>query len=140
MIRSHRWVGIICCCVLFTAVFIGVRWNMRGAFRAAGNPELGLLVFLIPGAIASFFSREERVVEPLIGVMIALPLCLVFLHTIFSSGRSIWQEMAWLLSAVFWTSLGSLCFLMVSSMRKRCRRSDNEIGTHRDTGDHADRH
>lgn len=122
--RPHRWMSVICCCVLFIVVFLAVRWNMRGAFRAAGHPELGLLVFLIPGAVASFFARQERVIEPLIGVMIALPVCIIALHTIFVSDRSFWQEMAWLLSAVFWSSLGSLCFLMVTGMRRRRRELD----------------
>ncbi|MBJ3816355.1 hypothetical protein F9C28_15835 [Shimwellia pseudoproteus] len=119
--RAHRWMSIICCCVLFLVVFLAVRWNMRGAFRAAGHPELGLLVFLIPGAVASFFARKERIVEPLIGVMIALPVCIIALDTIFVSDRPFVQEIAWLLSAVFWSSLGSLCFLMVVGMRKKRR-------------------
>ncbi|WP_126298266.1 inner membrane protein YbjM [Shimwellia blattae] len=124
MMRSHRWMSVICCCVLFIVVFLAVRWNMRGAFRAAGHPELGLLVFLIPGAVASFFARQERVVEPLIGVMIALPACVIALHTIFASERSFWQELAWLFSAVFWSSLGSLCFLLVFAMRRKRRGFD----------------
>ncbi|WP_058913048.1 inner membrane protein YbjM [Entomohabitans teleogrylli] len=115
----YRWLGIVCCCVLFVVVFCSLRWHMQGAFISAGHPELGLLLFLLPGAVASFFSRQERLIEPLIGAMLALPLCILFLHLFFSSDRAFWQEVAWLFSAVFWSVLGSLGYLLVLLLRRR---------------------
>jgi len=90
--------------------------KVQGAFRASGNPELGLLFFILPGAAASFMSARHRVIRPLLGAMLAAPLCLVVMRLFFVSQRSLWQELAWLLSAVFWCALGALCFLFISSL------------------------
>ncbi|MCJ8677031.1 inner membrane protein YbjM, partial [Escherichia coli] len=42
----------------------------------------------------------------------------------FSPTRSFWQELAWLLSAVFWCALGALCFLFISSLFKPQHRKN----------------
>ncbi len=48
--KSERsWAGIICGFVLFIVVCLSLLLHMKGAFRASGNPELGLLFFLLPG-------------------------------------------------------------------------------------------
>ena len=55
--KSERsWAGIICGFVLFIVVCLSLLLHMKGAFRASGNPELGLLFFLLPGAAASCLS------------------------------------------------------------------------------------
>ena len=123
--RSERgWAGVICCFVLFIAVCLYLLMNVGGAFRASGNPELGLLFFAIPGAVASFFSARQRVFLPLIGAILATPVCLVVMRVWVFSERSLWQELAWLFSAVFWCALGALCFLFISALKdaKRGRR------------------
>ncbi|MDU2938521.1 MAG: inner membrane protein YbjM [Enterobacteriaceae bacterium] len=115
--KSERgWAGVICCFLLFIVVCLGLAMKMHGAFRAAGNPELGLLFFILPGAVASFMSTRQRVLRPLLGAVLAAPLCLVVMHLFFATHRSFWQELAWLLSAVFWCALGALCFLFISSL------------------------
>ena len=56
--KSERaWAGIICGFFLFIVVCLSLLLHMKGAFRATGNPELGLLFFLLPGAAASCLSR-----------------------------------------------------------------------------------
>lgn len=119
--HGQRRLGIICCFVLFILVFLSLHLHVMGRFIATGHFELGLLFFILPGAIASFISKEDQVVGPLVGAMLALPLCLVIVHTVFTPTRSFWQEVAWLCSAVFWTNLGSLCFLLFKVLRDRCR-------------------
>ncbi|WP_414163266.1 inner membrane protein YbjM [Superficieibacter sp. BNK-5] len=115
--KSERgWAGVICCFLLFIVVCLSLAMKMHGAFRAAGNPELGLLFFILPGAVASFMSTRQRVLRPLLGAVLAAPLCLVVMHLFFATHRSFWQELAWLLSAVFWCALGALCFLFISSL------------------------
>lgn len=43
--KSERaWAGIICGFFLFIVVCLSLLLHMKGAFRATGNPELGLLV------------------------------------------------------------------------------------------------
>ncbi|POP45939.1 hypothetical protein CHU32_09055 [Superficieibacter electus] len=115
--KSERgWAGVICCFLLFIVVCLSLAMKMHGAFRDAGTPELGLLFFILPGAVASFMSSRQRVLRPLLGAMLAAPLCLAVMHLFFTSQRSLWQELAWLLSAVFWCALGALCFLFISSL------------------------
>lgn len=105
-----------CCFVLFIVVCLFLTMNMKGAFRAAGYPEIGLLFFTLPGAVASFFSRRRVVIKPLLGAMLAAPCCLLLMRLFFTPTRSLWQELAWLFSAVFWCALGALCFLFISSL------------------------
>lgn len=115
---GQRWLGIICCFVFFILVFLSLRLHVAGRFIATGDPELGMLFFVLPGAAASFFAKEYKVVGPLVGAMLALPVCLVIVHTALAPARAFWQEIAWLCSAVFWTSLGSLCFLLFTLLRR----------------------
>ncbi|WP_435929673.1 inner membrane protein YbjM [Dryocola sp. BD613] len=117
--RGQRWLGIICCFVLFILVFLSLHLCAPGRFITASHMELGCLFFVLPGAIASLLVKDGKVMGPLTGALLALPLCLVLAHTILTPVRSFWQEMAWLFSAVFWTSLGSLSLLLVNMLHRR---------------------
>lgn len=72
---KHGWVGAVCCFVLFVVVCLFLTMHMKGAFRAAGHPEIGLLFFTLPGAVASFCSHRREVIKPLLGAMLAAPCC-----------------------------------------------------------------
>ena len=122
MNNKRNWAGVVSCLLLFTVVCMSLAFNVKGAFRASGHPELGLLFFLLPGAVASFLSRNGEVVKPLLGAMLAAPLCLLMMRLMYISSRSVWQELAWLLSGVFWCALGALCFLFVRSLLNRRKR------------------
>ncbi|VFS82656.1 Inner membrane protein ybjM [Raoultella planticola] len=66
--KSERaWVGITCGFFLFIVVCLLLLLHMKGVFRATGNPEVGLLYFLLPGAAASCLSPGRRVIQPLVG-------------------------------------------------------------------------
>lgn len=119
---KRNWAGVISCFLLFIVVCMSLAFNVKGAFRASGHPELGLLFFTLPGAAASFLSRRGEVVKPLLGAILAAPLCLLLMRSLYISTRSFWQELAWLLSGVFWCALGALCFLFVHSMLARPRQ------------------
>lgn len=118
---KRNWAGVVCCFLLFIAVCLSLAFHVKGAFRASGHPELGLLFFILPGVVASFLSRGGEVVKPLIGAMLAAPLCLVLLRLVFVSSRSLWQELAWLMSGIFWCALGALCFMFARSLIHRGR-------------------
>lgn len=125
--KSERaWAGIICGFFLFIVVCLSLLLHMEGAFRATGHPELGLLFFLLPGAAASCLSPGQRVLRPLIGAMLAAPVCLVVMRLFFVTERSFWQELAWLFSAVFWCALGALCFLFICAWLDTRRRHSSE--------------
>lgn len=116
MKTERGWAGVICCFILFIVVFCSLLLQVKGAFRTSGTPELGLLFFLIPGVVSSFISSRRRVLRPLLGAILAAPLCLLLARVFIISDRSMWQELAWLFSAIFWCALGALCYLFVSSM------------------------
>ena len=116
---KRNWAGVVSCFLLFTVVCMSLAFNVKGAFRSSGHPELGLLFFILPGAVASFLSRKGEVVKPLLGAMLAAPLCLLMMRLMYVPSRSVWQELAWLLSGVFWCALGALCFLFVRSLLNR---------------------
>ena len=125
--KSERaWAGIICGFFLFIVVCLSLLLHMKGAFRATGHPELGLLFFLLPGAAASCLSPGQRVLRPLIGAMLAAPVCLVVMRLFFVTQRSFWQELAWLFSAVFWCALGALCFLFICAWLDTRRKPSSE--------------
>lgn len=117
--RGQRRLGIICCFVLFILVFLMLHLFVPRSFMTASHMELGCLFFVLPGAIASLLTKDGKVMGPLVGALLALPLCLVLVHTTLTPVRSFWQEVAWLFSAVFWTSLGSLGFLLFNMLRRR---------------------
>ncbi len=94
MKTERGWVGVICCFILFIVVFCSLVLHMKGAFRSSGTPELGLLFFLIPGVVSSFISSRRRVLRPLLGAILAAPLCLMLTRIFFVSDRSMWQELA----------------------------------------------
>ncbi|SUG78714.1 membrane protein [Salmonella enterica subsp. enterica] len=67
MKHKHGWASVVCCFVLFIVVCLSLTMHVQGAFRAAGHPEIGLLFFTLPGAVASFCSHRREVIRPLIG-------------------------------------------------------------------------
>ncbi|MCU6670833.1 inner membrane protein YbjM [Enterobacteriaceae bacterium H4N4] len=124
---KRNWPGIACCFLVFTAVCIGLTFNMQGAFIASGHPELGLLFFTLPGIAASVVSRGGEVVRSLVGAILAAPICLVVMRLVFNPSRTIVQELAWLLSGVFWCALGALFFLFVRRVFEHRRENKNAL-------------
>jgi len=63
------------------------------------------------------------VVLPVVGAMLGATVCFVLMLFFITPIRSVWQEMAWLFSAVFWCALGALCYLFIRSLLGRRGRS-----------------
>ena len=114
--------GAACCFVLFITVCLILAMKMEGVFRVSGNPEIGLLFFILPGAAASFCSHRRRLIKPLLGAVLAAPCCMLLMRLFFTPTRSLWQDLAWLFSAVFWCALGALCYLFISHVLSQRRR------------------
>ncbi len=111
--KSERaWVGITCGFFLFIVVCLLLLLHMKGVFRATGNPEVGLLYFCCPVRPPAA-SPGRRVIQPLVGAILATPVCLLIMRIFFAAQRTFWQQLAWLFSAVFWCALGALCFLFI---------------------------
>lgn len=116
--RMKGWGGIVCCFVLFIVVCVSLHLEGHEVFNTPDVPELGLLLFAVPGAVASYFSRHRRLSAPLIGAILALPVCLAMMHLWNVPLRSVWQQLAWLFSGVFWCALGALSFLFFRALRR----------------------
>lgn len=125
MIRQVRWAGIVYAFVLFIAVFVYQKVVLTTAAGSHAEPEPGLLLFLLPGFVAGCTSLRGDLIRPLIGTMLALPVCFLMMHLWLTPQRSSVQELAWLFSGAFWSAIGVLCALCVRSLRhrqRRCRR------------------
>ncbi|MCS4270223.1 MULTISPECIES: inner membrane protein YbjM [Raoultella] len=126
MKAERAWTGAVCGFFLFIVVCLSLLLHMKGTFRAGGNPELGLLLFLLPGALASSLSPGRRVIQPLVGAILAAPVCLAMMRIFFVTQRTFWQELAWLFSAVFWCALGALCFMFICAWLDTRRSNSSE--------------
>ncbi|RLM27291.1 hypothetical protein BIY29_03470 [Brenneria alni] len=120
MASDKGWGGATCCFLLFTVVFLSQKMNASDTVAGNGlHGDPGMLFFLLPGMIASFLSARGRLLYPLIGSLTAMPLCLFILHFWRSPPHSFWQELAYVLSAVFWSVLGALGFLFFHAIYRR---------------------
>ena len=58
---SYRyWLGILSCFLLFSLVFLGQQTGLFGSTDHEHHGETGLLLFVVPGAIASYLSSRKR--------------------------------------------------------------------------------
>lgn len=112
----RRRLGVICSFLLFIVVCLSLVVSMKGDLPGSGKPETGLLFFILPGIASGLVARRRRVVIALLGALLALPFCYVLIHLFLLPSRSVWQELAWLFSAVFWCGIGGLACLFVGRM------------------------
>lgn len=92
-------------------MFLGQQTGLFGSTDHEHHGETGLLLFVIPGAIASYLSSRKRLLCPLLGALYALPLCLLIRHFWLTPSSSFWQELAYATSAVFWCVFGAMLML-----------------------------
>ncbi|AGO54497.1 hypothetical protein ALQ63_01801 [Serratia plymuthica] len=116
MANYRYWVGILSCSLLFSLVFLGQQSGAFGSTDHEHHGETGLLLFVIPGMIASYLSSKKRILCPLLGALYALPLCLTIRHFWLTPFYSFWQELAYATSAVFWCVFGAMLALFARSL------------------------
>lgn len=116
--RPQFWPGTVCCFILFLVVFILHKLSVTGYHPVQQHLDLGMLCFILPGMIASFFSRGDRLFKPLLGAILAAPICLILVFVTAIPERSLIQEVAWLFGAVFWCGLGALCHMFARRLLK----------------------
>lgn len=124
---KRNWPGVVCCFLLFTTVCLCLAFSVNGGLIATRHPELGLLLFILPGAVASSLSRGGEVVRPLLGAILAAPFCLLIMRLFIVTSRTFLQELAWLLSGIFWCALGALVFLFVRRAVNSYRTNKNAL-------------
>lgn len=114
MKHKQSLAGIFCCFILFIVVCLSLVMKVDGAFPASGDPDLGMLFFILPGLVAGFFAHRRNVMLSLSGAILAAPLCFILMRFGLTPVHSFWQELAWLFGGLFWCSLGALCYLFIS--------------------------
>ncbi|MEC5318562.1 inner membrane protein YbjM [Brenneria populi subsp. brevivirga] len=120
MANDKGWMGAACCFLLFTVVFLSQKMNVPDVVTDDGlRGDPGMLLFLLPGVAASCLSARGRLLYPLIGALIAMPVCLLILHFGRAPNHSFWQELAYISSAVFWSVLGALGMLCFHATYRR---------------------
>ncbi|GAB7259364.1 MULTISPECIES: inner membrane protein YbjM [Dickeya] len=117
MTGNRGWLGVVSCFVLFTLVFLSQKMRIVGTSLEDGfHGDPGMLLFLLPGMASSYLSRNRRLRYPLMGAVLAMPVCLLVLQLWYFPSLSFWQELAYLCSAVFWCLMGALAFLFLRAV------------------------
>lgn len=109
-IKGFRWPGLILCSVLYGAIYIAVRYPLPMGY--VGHAQLGLLLFILPGALAALTSKEAPLTATLIAITLASPPCLALMQTSKFNPVGLGQEIAFIASAVFWCGSGTLIVML----------------------------
>lgn len=64
MKHKQSWASAVCCFVLFIVVCLSLTLNVKGAFRAAGHPEVGLLFLSYLVLQQAFFPSSGSTQTP----------------------------------------------------------------------------
>ncbi|WP_369790646.1 inner membrane protein YbjM [Rouxiella sp. WC2420] len=113
--------------ILFIIVFISLKGHVVTVNRIIPQSDLCMLLYLLPGMIACLLSRGENFIALLLGAIISVPVCLLIRHYFMLEIRSNWQEIAYLISAVFWSMLGVMFVLLYQVWGKQSRRQKRRI-------------
>ncbi|AIR68222.1 inner membrane protein YbjM [Dickeya fangzhongdai] len=117
--NNRGWLGVVSCFVLFTLVFLSQKMRIVGTSLEDGfRGDPGMLLFLLPGMVSSYLSRNRRLHYPLMGALVAMPICLLVLQLWQFPSLSFWQELAYVSSAVFWCLMGGLVFLFLRAVSR----------------------
>lgn len=116
MVSYRYWLGVVSCFLLFSLVFLGQKSGAVSMTDSEYHGEPGLLLFMIPGFVASYLSSKQRILCPLLGALFAVPLCLIIRHFWLTPGHSFWHELAYAVSAVFWCVLGGMLYLLIRAV------------------------
>ncbi len=112
--KGINWPGLLCCSLLHGIIFMVVRYQLVAGHSP--HAQYGLLLFLVPGALAAQMSKNNPLTVMLLAMLFASPPCLILMQfTVFKS-VGLWQEIALISSAVFWCGLGTMIVMLWRSM------------------------
>lgn len=125
MTDYRRWLGAFACFILVSMIFVVLKGGVTGGdpeeYRlSAPRGDTGLLLYIVPGLIASYLSRGQRVLNPFIGALLAVLLCMLG-RRYFAVGAQapLLQEIAYAASAVCWCMFGAFVYLFALSCLRR---------------------
>ncbi|HBV40672.1 MAG TPA: hypothetical protein DEF05_13565 [Erwinia sp.] len=110
------WTSVAFSFVLYSIVFLAIRYGMVIEGTAWAQARPGLLMFTLPGAIAALTSKERPLTIALSSALLATPLCLIVLHYYSLHYHSLFQELAFDTSAVFWCGSGALGVMLCRTL------------------------
>lgn len=108
--------GGLFCFILFILAFVIHNLFLTDSAPASGKMDPGMLCFIISGVLGSLCSRRARFLAPVVGALVAVPVCLLLINFWEQDDAGLVQELAWLSGAVFWNALGALCVLFTISL------------------------
>ncbi len=111
--------GTISSAVLFLVVFSSQESGFIVLNEKHHGAALGFLLFLLPGIVGSLLSRGNKVLCPLLGALLVSPLCLLLFNVSSTLHYSLWYQVTYLLSAIFWCACGALACFFVCEIFKR---------------------
>lgn len=116
----RRWLGALVCFILVSVVFIALKGGgmPNAEYKLPANSgETSLLLYIVPGLVACSLSRGRRVLNPFLGAMAAMAVCMTLRY---HANASLWQEAAYGVSAVCWCVFGAFIYLFaLACMRRR---------------------
>lgn len=110
-------VGFFSCFLLCCLILLGQKFDTTATADAEYHAGIGPLLFLIPGFIASYLSRTKRILWPLFAALYAVALCWLIYHYVISDNYSLWQELFYAISAVFWCVFGAMLYVFIRLFR-----------------------
>lgn len=116
MFKGMSWASVAFSFVLYSIVFLAVRYGMVIEGTAWAQARPGLLMFTLPGAIAALTSKDHPLTVALLGALLATPLCLIVLHYYSLHYHALFQELAFDTSAVFWCGSGALGVMLCRTL------------------------
>lgn len=116
LLFKRSWEGGLFCFILFILAFVIHNLFLTDSAPASGKMDPGMLCFIIPGVLGSLCSRRARFLAPVVGALVAVPVCLLLINFWEQDDAGLVQELAWLSGAVFWNALGALSVLFTISL------------------------
>jgi len=112
-------VGTISSAVLFLVVFASQESGFIVLNAKSHGAALGFLLFLLPGIVGGLLSRGSKIFCPLLGALLVSPLCLLLFNVSSVLHYTLWYQVTYLLSAIFWCACGALVCFFAGEMFKR---------------------
>ncbi|MBD8163156.1 inner membrane protein YbjM [Erwinia persicina] len=122
--KGIRWSGLIACSVLYGAIYIAVRFPLPAGY--SGHAQLGLLLFVLPGALAALTSRDAPLTAMAVAIALASPPCLLLMQSDGFNRLGLGQEIAFIASAVFWCGSGTLTVMLWRTLMEMHQQQDRK--------------
>ncbi|MGL9724656.1 inner membrane protein YbjM [Sodalis praecaptivus] len=109
----HRYnAGIAVSSLVFVLIFISQKTALLSLAAEGHGGQFGLLLFMLPGILGALLAGNNKLVYPSLGALLAAAVCWLLFNIGVTTGYSLWHQLTYLLSAVFWCGFGALgcCF------------------------------